>query len=57
MNPGQRMEQFENIQQPEKHWDDYNAVQNGFDGPSALGESVHQPQEDTYNNQNFENWE
>jgi hypothetical protein len=57
MNPSQGMEQSENIQQPQNHCDDYNPIQNGFDGPLHWDESVHQPQEDTYDNQNFENLE
>ena len=54
MNPGQRMEQSKNIQQPRDHCDHYSAIQNGFDGSLHWDESVHQPQEDTHNNQNFE---
>jgi len=57
MNPGQRMEQSKNIQQPQNHCDDYDAIQNGFDGSLHWDESVYRPQENAYNNQNFENLE
>ena len=57
MNPCQRMEQSKNIQQPENHGDDYDTIQNGFDGSLHWDESVYHPQENAYNNQNFENLE
>ncbi len=57
MNPGQRMEQSKNIQQPQHHGDDYNTIQNGFDGSLHWNESVYRPQENAYNDQNFENLE
>ena len=57
MNPGQRMEQSKNIQQPQNHGDHYNAIQNGLDGPLHWDESVHQPQKNTNNDQGFENLE
>jgi len=51
------MEQSEDIQQPQNHCNDYDAIQNGFDGSLHWDESVHQPQKNTDNNQNFENLE
>ena len=57
MNPGQRMEQSKDIQQPQNHGDDYDTIQNGFDGSLHRDESVYRPQENAYNNQNFENLE
>jgi len=57
MNPGQRMEQSKDIQQPQNQGDDYDTIQNGFDGSLHWDESVYRPQENAYNNQNFENLE
>ena len=57
MNPGQRMEQSKNIQQPQNHGDDYDTIQNGFDGSLHWDESVYHPEENTHDNQNFENFE
>jgi hypothetical protein len=51
------MEQSKNIKQPQNHCDNYNTIQNGFDGSLHGDESVYQPQENTYNDQNFENLE
>jgi hypothetical protein len=57
MNSSQRMEQSKNVQQPQNHCNDYNAIQNGLDRRLHWDESVHQPQKNTYNDQNFENLE
>ena len=57
MNSSQRMEQSKNVQQPQNHCNDYNAIQNGLDGRLHWDESVHEPQKNTYNDQNFENLE
>lgn len=57
MNPGQRMEQSKNIQEPQNHRDDYYAIQNGLDGSLHWDESVYHPQENAYNHQNLENLE
>jgi hypothetical protein len=57
MNPGKRMEQSKNVHQPQNYCNDYDAIQNGFDGSLHWDESVYHPQENTYNDQNFENLE
>jgi hypothetical protein len=48
------MKESKNIQDPQNHRDDNDAVQNGFDGSLHWDEAIHQPQEDTHHDQNFE---
>jgi hypothetical protein len=53
-DPGQRVKQSENIQQPQNHGNDNDAVQDGLDGALHGDEAIHQPQKHTYHNQNFQ---
>ncbi len=54
MNARQRMEQPENIQQPQDDCNDYDAIQNGLDRALHGDEAIHQPQEDTHHDDNFQ---
>jgi hypothetical protein len=54
VNTGQGVKQSKNIQQPQNDGDDYHAVQDGLDLSLHGDEAIHQPQEDTYYDQNFE---
>jgi hypothetical protein len=48
------MKQPEHVQQPQNDRNDHNAVQNGFDRSLHWDEAIHQPQQDSYHNQNFQ---
>jgi hypothetical protein len=54
VDPGQRVKQPENIQQPQNHGDDDDAVQNGLDGALHGDEAIHQPQEYAHHDENFQ---
>jgi hypothetical protein len=48
------MKQPEDIQQPQDDCDDYDAIQNGLDRSLHGDEAIHQPQQDTNYNENFQ---
>src|SRR6185295_10843124 len=54
VDSGKGMKQSENIQQPENHGDYHDAVQDRLDGRLHRNEAVHQPQQNTYHDQNFQ---
>jgi hypothetical protein len=54
MNTGKVVEESKNIQEPQDHGNDYDAVQDGLDRSLHWDEAIHQPQQDTHHNKNFE---
>jgi hypothetical protein len=48
---GDGVEQSKYIQEPQHHSDDYNGVQDRLDTSGHGDETIHQPQEDTYDDQ------
>jgi hypothetical protein len=48
------MKQAKNIQDPQNHGNDHNAIQNRLDGSLHWDEAIHQPQENSHHDQNFE---
>ena len=48
------MEQPSNIKDPQNHGNDHDAVQNRLDGSLHGNEAIHQPQEDTHHDENFQ---
>jgi hypothetical protein len=52
-NMGKRVEQSENIQEPQNHGDYYDAIQNRFDGSLHWNKAIYQPQENTHHDENF----
>jgi hypothetical protein len=48
------MEEPKNIQDPQNDGNHHNAIQDRFDGPLHWDETIYQPQEDTYYDQNFQ---
>jgi hypothetical protein len=54
VNIGKVMKQPENIQEPQDDGDDYDAVQDGFDRSLHGDEAIHQPQENTHHDENFQ---
>jgi hypothetical protein len=48
------MEQPKNIQQPQNDRNDHDAIEDGFDRSLHGDEAIHQPQEDTYHDENFQ---
>jgi hypothetical protein len=54
VDPGKGMKQPKNIQDPQNHRNNHDAVQNGLDGSLHGNETIHQPQEDTHHDQNFQ---
>jgi hypothetical protein len=48
------MKESKNIQQPQDHGNDHDAVQNGLDLSLHGDEAIHQPQENTHNDKNFQ---
>ena len=55
VDPGQGMKQSENVQEPQNYGDHNDAVEDGFDRALHGDESVHQPQQDTDHDENFQN--
>jgi hypothetical protein len=47
------MKQPEYIQEPQNHCDDYDTVQNRFNGSLHGNEAVHEPQKNTHHDENF----
>jgi hypothetical protein len=54
MDPGQRVKESENIQQPQNDGDNHDAVQDGLDRSLHGDEAIHQPQQDTHHDENFQ---
>jgi hypothetical protein len=54
VHAGKGVKEPENIQEPQNYGNDHDAVQNGLDGPLHGNEAIHQPQEDTHHDQNFQ---
>ena len=54
MHFGKGAKQPKNVQQPENDRNDYHAIQNGLDGPLHGNEAIHQPQENTHYDENFQ---
>jgi hypothetical protein len=54
VDSGKRIKQSKDIEDPENHGDDYDTVQNRLDGSLHGNEAIHQPQEDTHHDENFE---
>ena len=48
---GEGVEQSKYIQEPQHHSDDYNGVQDRLDTSGHGDETIHQPQEDTHDDQ------
>ena len=48
------MKESKNIQDPQNHGNNYDAIQNGLDGGLHRDEAIHQPQKDTHHDENFE---
>ena len=55
MNSGERVKESERVQKPQNNGNDDDAIQNRLDGSLHWDESVYRPEENTYNDQNFEN--
>ena len=49
------MKQSKYIQQPQNHGNDHDAIQNRLDGSLHWNETIHQPQQDTHYDENFQN--
>jgi hypothetical protein len=54
VDPRKRMKQTKDIQQPQNYGNDNDAVQDGLDGCLHRNEPIHQPQQYTHNDQNFQ---
>jgi hypothetical protein len=54
VDPGKRMKQSKNIHDPQNHGYDHDTIQNRLDGSLHWDEAIHQPQEDTHHDQNFQ---
>jgi hypothetical protein len=52
---GKRMEESENVEDPKNHGNHDDTVQDRLDTPLHWDEAIHQPQQDSYHNQYFEN--
>ena len=48
---GKRMEESENVEDPQNHGDDYDAIQNGLDGSLHGYEAIHQPKKYAHHDQ------
>ena len=49
------MKQPKHIQQPHNHGNDHDAIQNRLDGSLHWNETIHQLQQDTHYDENFQN--
>jgi hypothetical protein len=54
VDSGNVVEESKDVQEPQNHGNDHNAVQNRLDLSLHGDEAIHQPQENTYHNQNFQ---
>jgi hypothetical protein len=54
VNSGKRIKQAKDVEDPENHGDDHDTIQNRLDSSLHGNEAIHQPQEDTHHDQNFE---
>jgi hypothetical protein len=54
VDSGKGIKESKNIQDPQNHGNDHDAVQDRFDGSLHGNEAIHQPQEDTHHDENFE---
>jgi hypothetical protein len=50
---GDGVKQSKYIQEPQHHSDDYNGVQDRLDTSGHGDETIHQPQEDTHDDQGY----
>lgn len=48
------MKESRDIQYPQDDSNNYNCVENGLDGGLHWNETIHQPQNDTYHDQDFD---
>jgi hypothetical protein len=51
---GQGMKQPENVQQPQDDRNDHDAIQNGLDRSLHGDEAIHEPQQDSCYDENFQ---
>jgi hypothetical protein len=54
MDIGNVVKQTKDIQEPQDDSNDHNAVQDGLDGRLHRDEAIHQPEQNTHSNQNFQ---
>jgi hypothetical protein len=54
MNVSKGMKQPENIQQPQDDCNDHDAIEDGLNRALHGDEAIHEPQEDTHHDENFE---
>jgi hypothetical protein len=55
MNVGERLQQPKDIQQPQHYGDYYDGVQDRLDGTRHGNETIHQPQQNSDNDQGYDN--
>jgi hypothetical protein len=48
------MEESEDVQQPQNHGNDHNTIEDGLDGSLHRNKAIHEPQENTHYDENFQ---
>jgi hypothetical protein len=54
VNPGEGMKESKDIQKPQNHANNHYGVQNRLDGRCHWHEAIHQPQQYTHHDQDFQ---
>jgi hypothetical protein len=54
VDSGQRVQESENVQEPENDDDNDDGVQNGFDGALHRDEAIHEPEQYAYDDEDHQ---